>query len=353
MIANLGLTREVEVTIVLDESSRSTSLALATRWKKQTAKVHLLERGLGELARLLAASEAETVLFASLSSICVLEPGSLRAMAADAGDQLVKISVARTPIEMYCARKKHIERLLGAAAARTEGKIRLRESLFDGALHSGIDLIEDVPGELLFQNDLMEFYANNIWVLANCGSERYHRILSRLPELSDKGAESHVAEKGSITNSWLASSVEVEGAVENSIIFPNVVVKRNSLVSRSVVLNGNRIGANTEIHNALILPFAAEAARTTPNIGDNCAIGAKSSSMNNIDFPAQIRDGVTVIGTNAEIPNGFRAEAASYVAPGVPVSTLRRLKLLRRGTSALLDHAAPAQTRDFATRDAR
>jgi len=341
MLANFGLSRDVDVTIVLDESARAASLALSTRWKRPMTRVHLLDGGLEELVRLVDASGAEQVVLASLSSVCILEPAALLATVADASTQLVKISVMRTPIEMYCAGRAHLCKLLLAAAARAPGKRKLRECLFEQALHAGIDLIEDLPGELLFQNDLMEYYTNNLWVISHSGDERFQSVLARLPALADKGAESHVTEKGSIRNSWLASGVAVEGAVEDSIIFPNVVIRRNALISRSVVLNGNRIGAGAEIHNALILPFTAEVARSAPNIGDNCTIGAKTSSMKNIDFPGQIRDGISVIGTNVDLPNGFRAEAATYVAPGVPASVLRRAKILRRGSSALVDNASP------------
>ena len=331
------------MTIVLDESARAASLALSTRWKKPMARVHLLEGGLEELVRLVDASGAAQIVLAALSSVCIIEPAALLAAAVDSASQLVKISVARTPIEMYCAGRAHLCTLLRAAAARAPGKRKVRDCLFEQALHSGIDLIEDLPGELLFQNDLMEYYTNNLWVISNCGGERFQGVLARLPALADKGAESHVTEKGSIKNSWLASGVEIEGAVEDSIIFPNVVIRRNALISRSVVLNGNRIGTGAEIHNALILPFTAEVARTAPNIGDNCAIGARISSMNNSDFPGQIRDGISVIGTNVDLPNGFRVEAATYVAPGVPASALRRAKILRKGSSALMDNAPPGQ----------
>jgi hypothetical protein len=248
---------------------------------------------------------------------------------------VVKLSVGRTPVEVFISSREHAAGLLQGAAERDTGRKGLRESLFDGVLHNSIELILDVPGEILFQNDLMEYYTNNIWVVANCESERFHSALSRLPELADKGVESHVAERGSIRNSWLAAGVEVEGTVEDSILFPNVLVRRNALVSRSVVLNGNRIGAGTEIQSALILPFTAEIARPTPNIGDNCAIGVRSSTSKNTDFPTQIHDGITVVGMNADIPNGFKAEGATYIAPGVPASVLRRIKILRRGSSAL------------------
>jgi hypothetical protein len=325
---------DVSQTIVLDEAGRDASLALSTRWKKPTARVHILDDGIRELAALVKASTADRVVLAALSSVYTLERAPLGAFLDGLGDTVAKISVGKTPIEMYCAPRTRMARLLATASDRA-GNGSLRAELFDGALHNSIDVIEDLPGEILFQNDLMDYYTNNLWVVSHCESERFHGILSRLPELSDKGAESRITEKGTIRNSWIASGVEVEGTVEDSIIFPHVHIRRNALVSRSVVLNGNHIGSGSEIRNALILPFGAESTRSTANIGDNCAIGAKVSTMKNGDFPLQIRDGLAVIGVNADIPNGFRAEAASYIAPGVSPAVLRKLKVLKRGASVM------------------
>jgi hypothetical protein len=75
--------------------------------------------------------------------------------------------------------------------------------------------------------------------------------------------------------------------------------------------------------------------------------------MKNSDFPGQIRDGISVIGTNVDLPSGFRAEAATYVAPGVPPSVLRRAKVLRKGSSALVDNAAPGPGRVVEAGNAR
>ncbi len=107
-------------------------------------------------------------MLAALSCVSVFEPAALRSVIEGLGDQLVKVSVGRTPIDMYCAGRSRMTRLLGAAAERDTGRQGLRNALFEGALHSGIDLIEDLPGEILFHNDLMDYYTNNIWVVSNC-----------------------------------------------------------------------------------------------------------------------------------------------------------------------------------------
>jgi hypothetical protein len=335
LVAAFSAEPRPELTVILEQESRDAAIALSSRWKKAVARTQIVEDGLAGVARMAAQSEAEHIVLGSASSVFLADPAALKERIDEAGDQVVKLSVARTPVEIYFSRREHLARLLAAAAERDTGREGLRATLLDGFLHDSMDLIVDVPGEVLFQNDLMEYYTNNIWVVANCDSPRLHRALSRLPELAEKTAESHVAERGFIRNAWLSSGVEVEGSVEDSILFPNVVVRRNASVFRAVVLNGNRIGSGTEIHSALILPFTAEIPRPTPNIGDNCSIGAKTSTMKNADFPAQIRNGISVIGTNVDIPNGFKAEAATYVAPGVPASVLRKLKLLKKGASVL------------------
>jgi hypothetical protein len=330
------------VTLVLPDAARDAAATISSRWKKSVVRVHILDNGLGGIARLIGSTAADHVVLASASSVFLVDAPVLRERIAETGDHVVKLSVARTPVEVFISRREHLARLLAGAADRDAGRRGLREALFDGALHDAIELIVDVPGEILFQNNLMEYYSNNIWVAANCESERFHAALTRLPELAIRSAESHVAERGSIRNSWLSSGVEVEGDVEDSILFPDVVVRRHALVSRSVVLNGNRIGSGAEIQGALILPFSAEMPRSTPNIGDNCAIGARASTARNADFPIHIHDGLSVVGANADIPNGFKAEAATYIAPGVPASVLRKIKVLRKGTSVLGDRSLAA-----------
>jgi hypothetical protein len=333
-LACLGPDVAGRTTIVLGPAARPLGMALSGRWKKPVQRVLLLDGGLAEVAAMVEACPAERVVLAALSSVAAIDPAALAALACGCGDHVVKVSLGRTPIEMYCGGRHRIAAALSAAAAHDGDDGDLRGSLFNRALHAVIDLIEDVPGEILFQNGLMECYDGNRWVVDNGRSARLHAVLSRLPAPSAAVPETHIAERAFIRNSWLASGVEVEGVVEDSILFPGVVVRRGSTVTRSVVLTGNRIGSGTEIHNALILPFTDEVPRPAPNIGDRCVIGAaKASTAKNADYPAHIHDGITVIGMNADIPNGFHAEPASLVAPGVSAAALRKLKVARRGTS--------------------
>ena len=343
MLAAFSPSDDMQITVVLGESSRGLALTLGSRWKKPVARVQTLEESQGALSRLLSGPESDVVVLASLSAVCLIDAQAFQRVLEGCTEELQKISVSRTPIEMYCARRSRVTALLGESSARGTKGGSTRDRLFGEILHPAIDLIADVPGELLFHNNLMDYYERNIWVVANFAKPSFNAAISRLPELADDGGESHVSEKGLIRDSFLSSGVEVEGTVDGSIIFPHVSIRKNSLVSRSVVLSGNRIGTGTEVHRSLILPYSSEAPRTGPNIGDNCVIGAKSSTARNADYPDHLHDGITLVGMDAEIPNGFRAEAASLIGPGVPASALRKLKVLRKGTCALARHAGPAE----------
>jgi len=322
-----------ELTIVLEESHRSIPAALSSRWKKPLARVIALEDPLSELASLLESSRSDIVIFAALSCVCLLDTATLLEIAAASAGRIIKISASQTPIEMYITSKQTMVSLIRSTLDRRTAKKPLRDCLFTEALLPSMDLLEEVPGDVLFQNDLMDFFYNNLWVISNCADDSYQRTLFRFPELADKGVESHISEKGCVRNSWLASGVEVEGEIEDSIVFPNVHVGKNTKIFRSVVLNGSRIGASGKIQNALVLPFSAEIPRNTSTIGENCSIGSQSSTMKNNEFPSHIRDGLTVIGMNAELPPGLHIEAGVCIGPGVSSSQLKKLKIVRKGTS--------------------
>ena len=140
--------------------------------------------------------------------------------------------MARTPIEMYAMGKSQPVRLLKSVLRRRTDRKPLRESLFTGALLASMDLIEEVPGEILFQNDLMEYYHRNLWVIGNAASKGYLKIVTQLPELSEKGAESHIAEKGLARNSWLASGARWKARWKTPSCFQTSTSGKNARASR-------------------------------------------------------------------------------------------------------------------------
>jgi hypothetical protein len=325
------------VRIVLDEASRGLAQSLGGRWKKPPGEIHVLEGGFDGLGRILEKESAEVLVLSSLSSVMLLEAAALLDLPSAGRREVAKISLEKTPVETYVTRRDHLLELLEVHGPRVRRLARSKEYLFEGVLFSSIDLIEDVPGELLFQNDLMDFYRRNLWLAAHSRSREYCRAAARMPELSDSLTESRISESGHLKDSYIAAGAEIDGYVEGSVIFPNVVVRQKARVVNSIIATNNRIGAECTIQNAVILPYGGEGSRGAPNIGDGCSIGGRSTSAANELFPEQIRDGLTVIGMNVSVPNGFRAEAGSYIGPAVTASMLRKQKSLRRGGCFLED----------------
>ena len=324
--------------ILVDGSWRTTLVEeLSARWRKPPAEILRLEGTVEDFLALLEADPAEYVILTSLSYAAMLEPGSLSALVSAARQGFAKASIQRTPLELYGARRDRLVEHLRAAAARPARKRSLREWLFADILLPGIETILEVPGTLLFLHSVAELHASNLWILGRTEEEGYNGFVSRLPEPVGIESETRVSDRGFVKDSFLSAGVEVEGTVEGSVIFPNVVIRRNARVVNSVIMNHNRIGANAVVQNAILFPGLADSPRGVSNIGDNSVIGSVSSTAHNADFPDHTPGGLTVIGMGVEIPNGFKAEAAVYIAPGVGPALLRKRKLARRGTSILKD----------------
>jgi carbonic anhydrase/acetyltransferase-like protein (isoleucine patch superfamily) len=325
------------VRLVVDHDARGLAGSLAGRWKDRPVEVHVLEPGLAGLMRLLATDDAERVLVGSLSAAWLLAPEAASALAAAAGGALAKASLQRTPVELYGCRRDHLLAILESAAPRLTRAQGARELLFTGTLTGAIDLIEEIPGELLFHNDPTDLHRRTL-TLAGHDPSALHAA-ARLPQPAGPPLEARIAERARVVSSWIAPGAEVEGTVEGSVVFPGASVRRGAHVVNSVLMNGAVVGCGALIQNSLVLPHepgepsGRPGSRAAPTIGDRCAVGSRTSTATNAAHPEQIRDGLAVIGMGVDLPNGFKVEAGCLVGPGASVADLRRLKVLRRGQS--------------------
>ena len=99
-------------------------MALSTRWKKPVTRVHVLEDGLAGVARLVAECGADRVILASASCLFLVDERALRDRIDEAGDRVVKLSVSRTPVEVFISSRSHLSGLLETAAERATGQER-------------------------------------------------------------------------------------------------------------------------------------------------------------------------------------------------------------------------------------
>jgi len=107
-------------------------------------------------------------------------------------------------------------------------------------------------------------------------------------------------------------------------------------------MSGNCIGTKAQVSRALILPQSGENGSGSPrsrqgaaNIGEDSQVGLRSSTAANLKYPAQLRDGLTVLGAGVRLPRGFVIGPGCLVGAEVSPQQLRGLKELRKGSTVL------------------
>jgi len=139
----------------------------------------------------------------------------------------------------------------------------------------------------------------------------------------------HIGPHGQIINSFMSDYCEINGKVENSIIYPGVIIGEGSVVKNSILLPFVRIGKNSRIYNSVIdekTEFSEELEYNT--IGDNCVIGTEDLHIKSNDFPRFLFESKTIIGKNAIIPDGARIGGGCYVASGAGQDYFEKKKFL-------------------------
>ena len=87
---------------------------------------------------------------------------------------------------------------------------------------------------------------------------------------------------------------QIYGKVENSVIFPGVVVEEGACVKDSIVMQETHIGRGTRILRAIV----DEEVR----VGENCVIGGEGA--------------IAVIGCRVQVGNDVVVDAGRAVSPG-------------------------------------
>ena len=241
------------------------------------------------------------------------------------------MSVKKVETDIYLARREALVDALENYGKRHSLSRKLSTALFSQVLHASFEAIQDMPGRILFQNNLTQLFKENLWLV---GQTDRVEVLTRLlsPGKSSNSSKGTIIEKeGYVKNSLLAPGVRIEGYVEGSFIFPNVVVHRGASVVNSVVMNGNRIGGKAQLYKTLVLPYLGDLGSS--NVGENARIGMQEAGARNFDYPNQIREGVTVLGINAEVPKGYKIGPGCLVGARVGAHQLRSIKELTRSSS--------------------
>ena len=319
--------------VVTDNRFRSLVASIGSRWESDAPEIRTLDNGLESLLQWLADDPAEVVVLSTLSFVPVFAAGDLLQAAAAMEGGLIKLTLGHVPVDLFVARKNALQTLLEQFRGRVLQSRAFEHVLFEDVLLPSFDLIVDIPGRVLFQNSLRQLVQENLWLLAHTGSEEHGRLIGRMAALKPPDRETVIEGSAHVRNSVICAGAQVEGYVEDSLIFPNVQIRKGARVVRSVVMNNNRIGSRSTVENAVIFPCSADGAKYASNIGESAVIGTSKSAAQNEEFPEQIHGGMTVLGMDVEIPGGVTVEPGCFVAADVSHQHVKGLKKLRRGSS--------------------
>jgi len=100
-----------------------------------------------------------------------------------------------------------------------------------------------------------------------------------------------------IARSLIANGCEIHGEVENSVLFPGVIVERNAVVRDSIVMHDTSVGAGAVLDRAII--------DKDVRIGRGAKVGTGDDMSPNRACPEHLSSGLVVVGKQARIPEGL------------------------------------------------
>jgi len=318
--------------IVAEPRFRGIISFINARPRTESEQLSIIDSGIDGLLDLIEKDPAETVLFSPLHLLCDPDADALRqAVSALTSPSIQRISIRKVETDIYLASKRTLIEAVKSYRRKHPLSHNLGTALFTELLHASFESIRDIPGRILFQNNLTQLFKENLRLVGENGKAE---LLERLKSPAKTGGSAKGAlidRCGHVRNSLIAAGTRIEGYVEGSFIFPGVVVHRGASVVNSVVMNGNRIGSKARLYKTLVLPYVGELG--TSNVGESASIGMIEAGARNFDFPKQIREGVTVIGMNVEIPKGMKIGSGSLVGARVGAAQLRSIKELPRSST--------------------
>lgn len=102
--------------------------------------------------------------------------------------------------------------------------------------------IHDIPS--YYKASMSILKEDNFRALFYSQSQIYTKVKNEIPTFFAKSSQ--------VKGSLCGTGGYIEGKVDNSVIFRNVFINRNSLIQDSVIMQGTRIGVGTTIQNAVI-----------------------------------------------------------------------------------------------------
>lgn len=105
----------------------------------------------------------------------------------------------------------------------------------------------------------------------------------------------YIGPAASVKKSMVAEGCQVHGTVINSVLFPGAVVEEGALIEDSIIMSNSIIKKNSSVKKCIISEFVT--------VGEYCRLG-EGEDIQNEYKPGIYNSGITVVGEEADIPDG-------------------------------------------------
>jgi glucose-1-phosphate adenylyltransferase len=142
------------------------------------------------------------------------------------------------------------------------------------------------------------FYESNMKLLDPHHSLKLARPSWPIRTPSVEAPPARVWGRGTIKRSLAANGAVVRGTVENSILFPGVVVHEGAVVRDSILMNDVHVHANAQVIRAILDKRA--------HVDTGAHIGGEGPGDANATIPELLVSGITLLGKDARVGDGAR-----------------------------------------------
>ncbi len=317
--------------VFVDQSVYKLALSIVDRWLKRKPELLIEGDNLDFFINHLQGQKAEYVVISSFSYVGFFNKEELVQLAERNDYPIIKLSLENTPVEVYICNRRELIKLLKKNQRRIGKRERLEHYLFENFLLTGFEVIKNIEGRLFFNTSIEQIYKSNLQLINFLSNNEILEFFKSIEEIIPAKSDSYIAFNGYVKNSFISRGVRIEGYVENSVIYPDVKISKGTKIVDSVIMNGNIVCKNSNVVHTVIFPNIKELRPGGCNIGEGSIIGEKRSKIVNEKYPNQIKNGLTVIGFNADLPHGCKIDGGCVIESDVPFSFFKGLRNLRRG----------------------
>ena len=188
------------------------------------------------------------------------------------------------------------------------------ESLCNAMINEGMPEMK-IQGYYKSLSSVMDYFQCNMDFI------RYPKYFNNLYDSNPlgsyftNGGTAKIARGSYVKNSLCAENVNIEGHVENSILFPDVVINRGAVVKDSIILANNIVGKKATLIRVVMDEATDSKASPHPNIGSGAEIGRNTINTMNSLFKEALFGGVTFVGKDCFIPRNLKIGSACYIKP--------------------------------------